>query len=162
VLCVCCIDTTQHGYTALMWAADKGRMECTQLLLDAAADKDLTDEVCVAFGCCVFFCLFFTVSVCAVRRIEQFVGAGQGTGCESNFSARFCFNGFRFNVESLCRYAHFILIPTSTLFSTACRYCNCSTDCACADRSHCTRLGEEEPRGSNCSSDRGSHFHASL
>jgi hypothetical protein len=35
----------QNGYTALMWAADKGQSSCVRLLLDAGANKDLKDNV---------------------------------------------------------------------------------------------------------------------
>ena len=41
----CHLLRAQHDYTALMWAADKGHMECARLLLDAGANKDLKDEV---------------------------------------------------------------------------------------------------------------------
>ena len=35
----------QGGDTALMWAAQKGRVDCVRLLLDAGADKELVDNV---------------------------------------------------------------------------------------------------------------------
>jgi hypothetical protein len=31
---------SQHGYTALIWAADKGHADCLGFLIDAGADKD--------------------------------------------------------------------------------------------------------------------------
>jgi hypothetical protein len=48
--CACCggdmfIICLQNGYTALMWAADKGQASCVRLLLDAGANKDLKDNV---------------------------------------------------------------------------------------------------------------------
>ncbi len=37
----------QAGWTALLWAAENGRMDCARLLLDAGADKHATSNVCV-------------------------------------------------------------------------------------------------------------------
>ncbi len=36
---------TQHGYTALMWAAMKGHAECVNVLLLGGADKEAKDDV---------------------------------------------------------------------------------------------------------------------
>jgi hypothetical protein len=41
---------TQDGFTALIYAAWKGRTDCARLLLDAGADKNATDEVCCWVG----------------------------------------------------------------------------------------------------------------
>ena len=41
----------QDESTALIYAAWKGHADCVQLLLDAGADKEAKDEVCVA--CCI-------------------------------------------------------------------------------------------------------------
>jgi ankyrin repeat protein len=38
---------TQDGFTALIGAAYRGRMKCVRLLLDAGADKDAQNNVCV-------------------------------------------------------------------------------------------------------------------
>ncbi len=35
----------QDGWTALMWAAGRGRTDCARLLLDAGADKEAKNEV---------------------------------------------------------------------------------------------------------------------
>jgi hypothetical protein len=37
------------GYTALIYAAERGRAECVRLLIDAGADKEAKTDVCV--GC---------------------------------------------------------------------------------------------------------------
>ena len=35
----------QFGRTALIWAAECGHIECTRVLLDAGADKNIVDNV---------------------------------------------------------------------------------------------------------------------
>jgi hypothetical protein len=41
----------QSGWTALIWAAEKGHADCARLLLDAGADKNAKTNVraCVGF-----------------------------------------------------------------------------------------------------------------
>ena len=39
---------SQDGWTALMWAAERGHADCVQLLIDAGADKDVRNEVRVS------------------------------------------------------------------------------------------------------------------
>jgi hypothetical protein len=41
----------QHGWTALMWAAEDGHADCARLLLDAGADKDAKDVVRASVIC---------------------------------------------------------------------------------------------------------------
>ena len=36
---------SQHGTTALIWAAHNGHADCVRLLIDAGADKDAKDQV---------------------------------------------------------------------------------------------------------------------
>ncbi len=36
---------SQDGWTALMWAAEKGASGCVRLFIDAGADKEATDNV---------------------------------------------------------------------------------------------------------------------
>ncbi len=35
----------QDGWTALIWAAEKGHADCARLLLDSGADKEAKDKV---------------------------------------------------------------------------------------------------------------------
>lgn len=44
-LCVLCIFPTQGGWTALMWAAYKGRTDVAQLLLGKGANPNITGQV---------------------------------------------------------------------------------------------------------------------
>ena len=39
-------DITQEGWSALMWAADKGKTEVVVELLKAGANVDMQSEVC--------------------------------------------------------------------------------------------------------------------
>ncbi len=39
-------NSQSDEYTALIWAAVRGRTECVRALLDAGADKEATDKVC--------------------------------------------------------------------------------------------------------------------
>jgi ankyrin repeat protein len=50
--CGCFGDSdSQHGRTALIWAAINDHADCVRLLIDAGADKDINDAE-VRFGCC--------------------------------------------------------------------------------------------------------------
>jgi ankyrin repeat protein len=40
----------QGGYTALIWAAIIGHEDCVRLLLDAGANKEAKNKVCVRIG----------------------------------------------------------------------------------------------------------------
>ncbi len=40
-----CESHSQGGYTALMYAAYSGHVDCVRLLIDAGADKDATTNV---------------------------------------------------------------------------------------------------------------------
>ena len=35
----------QHGYTALMWAANRGKLDMAKLLIDRGAQTDIQDKV---------------------------------------------------------------------------------------------------------------------
>ena len=48
----------QAGWTALLWAAENGRMDCARLLLDAGADKNAKSNV-RASAVCMRALLFF-------------------------------------------------------------------------------------------------------
>ncbi len=39
------MPTSQDGFTALMFAARAGHVDCVRLLIDFGADKDATNEV---------------------------------------------------------------------------------------------------------------------
>ena len=43
--CLCAPPCTQHGQTALMWAAYNGRLDIVKLLLERGAQTDLQTEV---------------------------------------------------------------------------------------------------------------------
>jgi hypothetical protein len=60
-LCLCgCNFDWQRGNTALIYAAQYGRVDCVRLLIDAGADKDAKDNVRRRF---VLFCgLFLLIS----------------------------------------------------------------------------------------------------
>ena len=55
VQCLTMSVITQHGYTSLMFAADKGKTEVVSLLLEAGANIDLQNEVA--------FCDFSAVAI---------------------------------------------------------------------------------------------------
>ena len=45
-VCVCvCVCVCQGGWTALMWAAYKGRVDVTELLLEHGANPNTTGQV---------------------------------------------------------------------------------------------------------------------
>ena len=40
-----CFVQSQFGWTALIWAAANGHVDCVRLLIDAGADTDASDNV---------------------------------------------------------------------------------------------------------------------
>jgi ankyrin repeat protein len=49
----CCFDDnpliSQSQWTALMWVANRGYMDCASVLLDDGAEKDLKDQVSLTY-----------------------------------------------------------------------------------------------------------------
>ena len=58
----------QHGFTALIWAAERGRAECVRLLIDAGTDKEAKTHVragrCFAWRLLVIFLFIIIDSSC--------------------------------------------------------------------------------------------------
>ena len=60
-LCAC-----QDGYTALLWAADKGNTEIAIALVERGADMDVQDKVRWRGDCCVTFAKSVYVQIISV------------------------------------------------------------------------------------------------
>jgi ankyrin repeat protein len=52
-------EHAQAGWTALIFAAANGHVDCARLLIDAGADKNAKNQVCLFFDsirCCLCAC----------------------------------------------------------------------------------------------------------
>jgi hypothetical protein len=108
---------SQHGHTALMYAAVSGHADCARLLIDAGADKEATSGVrrrsllyCTAPSVCFSVSLsLLSFSILSVFRNKQFYARNVFVACLLPDCSTPCFAQFSISTFKLLKLQ--VLLP---------------------------------------------------